>query len=37
MNEGGPQWVVYFFALAAVFWGVLAIRFLVAALPSSEK
>jgi hypothetical protein len=37
MNEGGPQWVVYFFALAAVFWGVLAIRFFVAALPSSEK
>jgi hypothetical protein len=37
MNEGGPQWVVYLFAISAVFWGVLAIRFLLAALTTSEK
>jgi hypothetical protein len=36
-NEGGPQWVVYLFAISAVFWGVLAIRFLLAALTTSEK
>ena len=37
MNEGGPQWVVYLFAVSAVFWGVRAIWFLLAALTSSEK
>jgi hypothetical protein len=37
MNEGGPQWVVYLFALIALFWGVLAIRFLLTALTTSEK
>jgi len=37
MNDGGPQWVVYLFALIAVFWGVLAIRFLLTAFTTSEK
>src|SRR5215467_7036909 len=37
MNEGGPQWVVYLFAISAVFWGVRAIWFLLAALTTSEK
>jgi hypothetical protein len=37
MNEGGPQWVVYLFALIALFWGVLAIRFLLTTLTTSEK
>lgn len=37
MNEGGPQWVVYLFALIAVFWGVRAIWFLLTALTTSEK
>lgn len=37
MSEGGPQWVVYFFACSAVFFGVRAIAFLFAALTTSEK
>jgi hypothetical protein len=37
MNEGGPQWVVYLFALIAVFWGGLAIRFLLGSLTTSER
>ena len=37
MNEGGPQWVVYLFALTAAFWVALAIRFLLTALSTSEK
>src|SRR5215470_116812 len=37
MNEGGPQWLIYLFGVIAVFWGGLAIRFLLAALTTSEK
>jgi hypothetical protein len=37
MQAGGPQWVVYLFALIAVFWVILAIRYLVSALTTSEK
>jgi hypothetical protein len=37
MDAGGPQWVVYLFALIAVFWGVRAIVYLFAALATSEK
>src|SRR6185369_16897804 len=28
MQAGGPQWVVYLFAIIAVFWAILAIRYL---------
>jgi hypothetical protein len=37
MNAGGPQWVVYLFAISAVFWGARAIWFLLAAFTTSEK
>lgn len=37
VNEGGPQWVVYLFTITALFWGVLAIRFLLASLTTAEK
>ena len=37
MNEGGPQWVVYFFGCSAVFFGVRAIAFLFAARNTSER
>jgi hypothetical protein len=37
MHEGGPQWVVYLFAIIAVFWGWRAISYLVSALTTSEK
>jgi hypothetical protein len=37
MNEGGPQWVVYFFAASAVFFGIRAITYLFTAFTTSEK
>jgi hypothetical protein len=37
LRDGGPQWVVYLFAIVAVFWAILAIRYLVSALTTSEK
>jgi hypothetical protein len=37
MHAGGPQWVVYFFAISAVFFGVQAIAFLLASITASKK
>jgi hypothetical protein len=37
VNNGGPQWVVYLFAIMALFWGVLAVNYLIRALTTSEK
>jgi hypothetical protein len=37
MNQGGPQFVVYFFAIAAVFFGLRAIVFLFGAFTASGK
>jgi hypothetical protein len=37
MNQGGPQFVVYFFGIAAVFFGLRAIVFLLSAFTTSQK
>lgn len=37
LNEGGPQWVVYLFAASALFFGVRAVAFLLAAFTKSER
>lgn len=36
-NAGGPQWVVYFFALWAVFFGMRSLWYLITSLAPSDK
>jgi hypothetical protein len=35
--DDGPQWVVYLFIASALFWTLLAIKFLFTAFTSPEK
>jgi hypothetical protein len=37
VNAGGPQWLVYLFAISAVFFGIRSIWYLIASLTTSDK
>jgi len=37
VNAGGPQWVVYFFSVCAVFFGMRSLWYLVTSLSTSDK
>jgi hypothetical protein len=37
LNAGGPQWVVYFFAVSAVFFGMRSFWYLITSLTTSDK